>query len=118
MKYCPYCGADLIDSTIFFCPECGKPLKKSKDKLKSSKNENFKKKQAKKQIISREHAAFDETQAENVDTSYDGYYDDINPIDASTERQGLDKGMIKNIIIIIVSVLFAISICVAAMYFM
>ena len=26
MKYCPYCGADLVDGTVSFCQECGKKL--------------------------------------------------------------------------------------------
>lgn len=26
MKYCPYCGADIIDGAVSFCVECGKQL--------------------------------------------------------------------------------------------
>jgi uncharacterized membrane protein YvbJ len=26
MKYCPYCGADLIDGAASFCAECGKSM--------------------------------------------------------------------------------------------
>ena len=26
MKYCPYCGADLIEDAVSFCAECGKQL--------------------------------------------------------------------------------------------
>ena len=26
MKFCPYCGAELLDETIAFCTECGKAL--------------------------------------------------------------------------------------------
>lgn len=26
MKYCPYCGADLLDDASAFCTECGKTL--------------------------------------------------------------------------------------------
>ena len=26
MKFCPYCGADLLDSDALFCANCGKKL--------------------------------------------------------------------------------------------
>ena len=26
MKYCPYCGADLVEDGVSFCVECGKQL--------------------------------------------------------------------------------------------
>ena len=26
MKYCPYCGADLVEVGVSFCVECGKQL--------------------------------------------------------------------------------------------
>ena len=26
MKYCPYCGASVLDDTVSFCSECGKKL--------------------------------------------------------------------------------------------
>lgn len=118
MKYCPYCGAELIDSTASFCSECGKTLKKSKGKPKPDKKESSKRKRRKKHIISAKNADDTEIQEKNIDSGYDGYYDDICPIDESVEHQGLDKSIIKNIIIIIVGVLLAISICVAAMYFL
>lgn len=59
-----------------------------------------------------------EDTAKVPDDGYDGYYDDVLPVDETAERQGLDKTMIKNIAIIVAGVIVAISICVAAMYFM
>lgn len=59
-----------------------------------------------------------EDTAKPSDDGYDGYYDDVLPVDENAERQGLDKTMIKNIAIIVAGVIVAISICVAAMYFM
>ena len=32
MKYCPYCGADLIEDAVSFCAECGKELPLGKTK--------------------------------------------------------------------------------------
>ena len=26
MKFCPYCGADLLESNVLFCAHCGKKL--------------------------------------------------------------------------------------------
>lgn len=52
------------------------------------------------------------------DFGYDGYYDDVLPADDAVERQQLDKTTIKNLVIIIVGVILAITICVIAMYLM
>ncbi len=122
MKYCPYCGADLLGGTVSFCSECGKAIKGRKTKAKSAKKppaERKKKTKTKvpKDIVPEEEHIEEET-AEVVDDGYDGYYDDVLPIDENVERQGLDKAMVKNLIIIIAGVIVAISICVAAMYFM
>lgn len=32
MKYCPYCGASLVDDVVSFCSECGKELPHSNSK--------------------------------------------------------------------------------------
>ena len=37
MKYCPFCGADLIEGAVSFCAECGKPLSSTR-KLSTSSN--------------------------------------------------------------------------------
>lgn len=51
-----------------------------------------------------------------VDDGYDGYYDDIRPVDEGHEHEGVDKDLIKKIAIII-GVLFVVIIaCVALMY--
>ena len=121
MKYCPYCGADLIDGTVSFCSECGKSIKGRKTKAKSEKKPPAeRKKKSKTKVpkdVVKESEAPEET-LEVVDDGYDGYYDDVLPVDENVERQGLDKQTVKNLIIIIVGVIVAISICVVAMYLM
>ena len=121
MKYCPYCGADLIDGTVSFCSECGKSIKGRKTKAKSEKKQPAeRKKKSKTKVpkdVVKESEAPEET-LEVVDDGYDGYYDDVLPVDENVERQGLDKQTVKNLIIIIVGVIVAISICVVAMYLM
>lgn len=114
MKYCPYCGADLVGSAVSFCSECGKPI--AKKEQKSSKKIK-KDKKPKKSAVTKPES--NNTDAENlIDENYDGYYDDIRPADENAEPQGIDKAVIKNLVIIIAGVIAAISACVAAMYLM
>lgn len=42
MKFCPYCGAVLIDGAVSFCSECGKPLKTADIAEKPVKRDNKK----------------------------------------------------------------------------
>lgn len=119
MKYCPYCGADLNGGTDSFCTECGKPVKGRKTKARSVKKPAAEKRKREMsespEDLYTEPKAVDET-LHSEDEGYDGYYDDIKPIDENVQRQSLDKTVIKNIIIIIAGVIVAIGICVAAMY--
>ena len=41
MKYCPFCGADLIEGAVSFCAECGKELPPAKTEAKQSNNETI-----------------------------------------------------------------------------
>lgn len=91
MKYCPYCGAELIKKDAVFCTECGRHLS--------------------------ETAANSEPETEDIPDNYDGYYDDIVPADSGSVKQGVDTGMIKKIALLMAAVLFAIIACVAALYF-
>ena len=47
---------------------------------------------------------------------YDGYYDDVLPIDEGRFNEGLDKGLIKKILYIIITVLLVVGACVMMMY--
>lgn len=44
---------------------------------------------------------------------YDGYYDDRIPIDEGHRRDGLDKGIIKKVIVLVLCLLVVIGACVA-----
>ncbi len=71
------------------------------------------KRRKKKPVKKLESSIEDETV---VDDGYDGYYDDVRPVDEGHERDGVDKELIKKIAIII-GVLFVVIIaCVALMY--
>ena len=121
MKFCPYCGSELLGGTVAFCSECGKSIKGKNPKLNPKKT--AKKEKKKKSTATSpyepipENEAFEESPT-IINDGYDGYYDDVHLDDEGVERQGLDKEMIKNLIIIIIGVIVAISICVAAMYLM
>lgn len=38
MKFCPYCGADLVEDGVSFCVECGKQLPAGKTQKETSLN--------------------------------------------------------------------------------
>lgn len=116
MKYCPYCGAEFLNSSVSFCAECGKAV----DNIKRKKPEKRKKKHYTAKKVPDEppeNASEPETQID-LDFGYDGYYDDVLPTDDVVERQQIDKETVKNLIIIAVGVFVAITICVVAMYLM
>ena len=46
---------------------------------------------------------------------YDGYYDDVEPMDAGDARPGLDREMIKKIIFLVLGALLVIGLCVVLM---
>lgn len=125
MKYCPYCGASVVDDTVSFCSECGKslnnpakqstgkgPSKSAKDKDSGS-TTHLKKKKAKNLNPELPKPAEAETKAED---GYDGYYDDIVPTDTGKPREGVDWVLMKKIGLVGAAVLVIICLCIAAMY--
>ena len=48
MKYCPYCGADLVEDGVSFCVECGKQLPAGKTQKEKPKDKPEIKKATKK----------------------------------------------------------------------
>lgn len=116
MKFCPYCGADLIDGAVSFCTECGKSLKNADKPVKKDNKKKRSKQKMPKENSLNEDVQF--VQDTNPNKGYDGYYDDILPADEKIEQQGIDKNVIKNLILIAVGVIIVISVCVVAMYLM
>lgn len=115
MKYCPYCGADLIDGTVSFCAECGKqlPTGKTQEEKSNNRSKNKETSKKKKTVNNAESSVDTETV---VDDGYDGYYDDVRPIDEDREQEGVDKEIIKKIAVIIAGLFVVIVACVALMY--
>ena len=130
MKFCPYCGADLLDSNVLFCSHCGKKLPPheagltepltedmrpasqvpEEETYKGKKKKDRKKKAPKKKPVQ----PLEEIKPE--DDGYDGYYDDVLPPDMDRTREGVDRELVKKIIVLGVSVLLIISLCVVMMY--
>lgn len=124
MKFCPFCGAEMMSDDVFFCMECGKKIPqgspgtdgagRKKPATKPSKN---KKKPKKEKKAKRERAeVIPEVMGEAVDDGYDGYYDDIQPPDVDRVKEGLDKELIKKIAALAAVVLLIIVLCVIMMY--
>lgn len=141
MKYCPFCGADLLSPDVSFCAECGKqlpagsaPQTESTSRPQPVENpQNPKKKLApvkpkrepKEKVNSSiegppterlsSQSGEEEPAAPDPYAGYDGYYDDIVPADAGAVRPGMDREMIKKIILLVVGALLLIGLCVVLM---
>ena len=128
MKFCPYCGADLLDSKVLFCSNCGKKLPPHEAGITEPLTEEMrpepektpkadapsKKKEQRKKKIKKKPTTFEEEVP--VDDGYDGYYDDVLPPDLDRVKEGLDKELIKKIVALGVGVIFIIALCVVMMY--
>lgn len=122
MKYCPYCGAEILSGAFSFCPSCGeslpvlaqpvaeKPLGKPSPKGEKAKKERPRKKERPprkaKQLVPPEVEALD----------YDGYYEDVQPIDADRQREGVDTRLILRVVLLVAGVALVIGGCVAALF--
>lgn len=142
MKYCPYCGTVLVDGAVSFCAECGKALPVS-EKLNQLQQQGELKQQETKQekksrrrqkgkmlygetVKEREADKASERQIKPSESpavtssipedDYDGYYDDILPADEGRFSEGIDRGLIKKVVLIIGMVLLIVGACVMMMY--
>lgn len=129
MKFCPNCGAERVGDAPF-CYECGvkfeemeaqtEKKKKSKNKLKldkqSVKKRRLKKTKPKKAIKSESTEPSEPKPIK--DDGYDGYYDDVLPVDTEEIRQPLDKELIKQIALLVSGVVVVIVICILIMCYL
>ena len=130
MKFCPYCGAELVNGKAPFCSECGEPLSgvipentQTEAENKPVKRKPDRKRQTAKKtgkhlpaVPAKPTAVSDEDQAFSQDDDYDGYYDDVPPLDEGSHREGLDKDLLKKIAVLVIGVLVIVAACVALMY--
>ena len=125
MKYCPRCGAERIIEAPF-CYECGSKFEemasKTENKIKVSKDKSkpeWRLKKTKKNKKGRQSKIKAETlepeiskDNQIIDDGYDGYYDDIVPVDTEEIKQPLDKELIKRIAVLMLGAAFVIGICI------
>ena len=123
MKYCPYCGGELLNSQASFCVECGKSLSAEMQDVsakheKSQKHNEYRGKHMKKIRVTgrNEEQSVPVTSEKAKADDYDGYYDDVRPLDEGSGREEIDKNMIKKILLLVAGVLFIAGACVALMY--
>ena len=129
MKFCPYCGADLLDSKVLFCAQCGaklppheagrtEPLKEDmRPASQEPKPRTYKgKKKKRRQQEPEGQPAMPKDESTTEVDGYDGYYDDVLPPDLDRTRDGIDKDLVKKIIVVGVCVVLIISLCVVMMY--
>ena len=116
MELCPNCSAKLKAGAASVCPKCGKALsglnKKSPGKYAKKKPKKQKRTKAKKDKTEN----IPEIMGEAVDDGYDGYYNDVLPPDTDRINEGMDKELIKNILVISICAAVIILMCVALLY--
>lgn len=107
MKYCPFCGAELLPGALSFCPECGEAL----PAYQTNVQEPAAPTQEKRRKRSQKSQA-----APEVDPNYDGYYDDVEPIDTDREREGMDTHLMGKVALVCLGVALVIGGCVVALF--
>lgn len=109
MKFCPYCGASLVGGAVSFCAECGRPLpgKGRKPAAKGAARPPARSTRVPTQT-SPEHSA-----SNPMDEHYDGYYDDIPPLDADRVGDRTDPELIKRVALVILGAIGLIALSAA-----
>ena len=97
MKFCPYCGASLVGGAVSFCTECGKALPDTSPTAGVEQPERPRRPRRKKS--GRMPSA--PPKRNPMDEHYDGYYDDVPPIDADRIGERADPALVKRIALVI-----------------
>lgn len=123
MKYCPYCGAEIQSGAFSFCPECGNPLSGSEENQTpvETKQEKKKRKHPHSRKPKREKSADRNQPKKSFNplteiSDYDGYYDDVTPIDADRQREGVDTRLILRMALLVAGVILVIAGCTLALF--
>jgi len=145
MKYCPYCGATLIGGAASFCAECGKTLpspqkppepvreplpdqsprqKQSPVRRPSTSGSRNPKKpfpgQKGRRLPSHQPSKRPDPSRKPLpdlrDEGYDGYYNDVEPIDNGHTRERMDPELMKRIVIVAAGAFVIVIFAVILMY--
>ena len=115
MKFCPYCGTEIVDDASHFCIECGKAFPNKKDSVKST-NEEIITDENHNVEHEQETPISDEQLRAEYDENYDGYYDDLLPIDDGQVHFEIDRILLKKIGFLAGGALLVILLCLLMMY--
>lgn len=96
MKFCPYCGASLVGGAAAFCMECGRALPE-RDAETMERSAYPPVKRRKKPLRTMPAPP----KPDPMDEHYDGYYDDVQPIDADRMGERMDPKLAKRIALVI-----------------
>ena len=107
MKYCPFCGAELLPGALSFCPECGEALPAYQTNVQEPAAPTHEKRRK------RSHKS---QAGPEIDCNYDGYYDDVEPLDADREREGMDTRLMGKVALVCLGVALVIGGCVAVLF--
>lgn len=107
MKYCPYCGVSLSGGAASFCPECGKALCGRAEDVRRRSPSSERRAQVKRQAPRRPKRPTDE--------SYDGYYNDVKPIDADRIGKQSDPDLVKRVACVVAGAVGVITLAVILM---
>lgn len=110
MKFCPYCGVSLPGGAASFCPECGKSLP-----IKKAAVPQQQKKRPPQQSLKQTPQRRPKPKPNPMDVNYDGYYDDIQPVDSDVHGEGMDPELLKRIGLVILGAVGAIILSVILM---
>lgn len=112
MKYCPYCGASLPGSAVSFCPECGKGLPRKKTQAQPQKQKRRPPSQPGRKA---DRPRRPQEPPNPMDIGYDGYYDDVQPLDAGARGEGMDPELMKRVGLVILGAVGVICLAIILM---
>lgn len=132
MKFCPYCGTELVSEEAAFCMGCGNKLPSRNEKQSKSvqyESEDIMEMYAEgkePETVYAEEGYRDKEVKKNynppvrkrrkVKDDYDGYYDDVVPYDKGRVREDNILDMAKKVFIIVIAALLIVAVCVVMMY--
>ena len=121
MKFCPYCGASLLGGAASFCPECGRQIPQQEPDQAPRPQPGRKRRPTEIPPSRRKKRPRQEPQRtprrkkKPMDINYDGYYDDVKPIDAGQQGERMDSEMLKKTALMLVGALGVILLAVVFM---
>ena len=114
MKFCPYCGASLVGGAVSFCAECGRELPE-KSPVTGEERPARSHKARRRNAVKSSRKPPAPPKPNPMDEHYDGYYDDVPPIDAGEVGERMDPALAKQIALLILGAVGVIGLSVALM---